>query len=464
MLVIASILHQFTKPLRDLLALSLGSDPRQSLYIKGTLVTTLVYGVCSALLAYGVWMGVAQAEETYLLIAAMLVSNVMFYTALRSGWNQRFHDRSLTLPQIIAAITWCACAYGVANEAHGGMLMPLSLVLVFGVFYLSPKSATIASFYALLSTGSVMLYKGLTDPVVYNPHVQVAFFVMTMTIIPTIAGIAATLYGMRRRIKRQKAQLAEAMQRFQASGEVPKTGGSEIVHPQDGLWQQFAELAQQRRELDERRNMMLASISHDLRSPLGRIRMAAELLPQSQGVEVRRESIARNVDVANRLLTDFIDMARVDHEPIEGRVDLKALVLDVARDMPDMRVLELPDQPQWLAPASAVALERVLLNLIDNANIYGAPPFEIGLRCDANTLLWLRDHGPGVDPEQYEHFLQPFTRAETNRLRPGTGLGLAIVQRTMVRHEGRVVLINANPGLRVELYLPRCNASNPSDL
>lgn len=441
-----------TRLLKDLL---LSSDAKQSDLIKFNLITVVVYVVCSALLAYGVWMGVAQAAETYLLIAGMMISNVFFYTALRSGWNLRLRDPALTMPQIIAAITWCTCAYGAANEAHGGMLMPLALVLVFGAFNMSQREALIASVYAVMSTGSVMLYKALSDPLLYNPHVQVAFFVMTLTIAPTIAGIASKLSSMRRRIKVQKAQLLDAMQRFQTSGEVPPLAESELSQGQDRLWFQFAELAQQRRELDERRNMMLAAISHDLRSPLGRIRMAAELLPQAQGVEVRRESIARNVDVANRLLADFIDMARVDHEPMESRVDLPALVLEVTQEMPELHLLELPDQPQWLAPASAVALERVLRNLIDNANVYGASPLEMGLRCDAQgTLLWLRDHGPGVDPEQYEYFLQPFTRAETNRLRPGTGLGLAIVQRTMARHGGRVVLINANPGLRVELHFP----------
>jgi signal transduction histidine kinase len=153
-------------------------------------------------------------------------------------------------------------------------------------------------------------------------------------------------------------------------------------------------------------------------------------------------------------------MARVDHELIEGRVDLRALVLDTARENPELHIAALPDSPQWLTPASAVALERALRNLIDNAAAYGAPRLEIGLHCGTSTLLWLRDHGPGVSPAQYEHMVQPFTRLETHRLRPGTGLGLAIVQRTMARHGGQVVFKNAQPGLRVELHFPRCEQTN----
>ncbi|MFM7330285.1 MAG: ATP-binding protein, partial [Brachymonas sp.] len=449
-------MHQSAPRQGSLLALLLTSDARQSLRIQRSLSAAMVYVVCSCLIVYGVWIKIAQAFEGYLLIAAMLGSCGLFYAALRSGWNQRFKDPSLTLPQILAALTWCVCSYGIANEAHGGMLMPLALVLVFGVFNMSPQQALIASGYALMTLGSMMLYKSLTDPSVYNPGIQSALFLMAMAIVPTIAGIAAKLSKMRRRIKQHKAELAAAMRRFQTSGEVPDAIDAAISQQQDELWQQFAELAHQRRELDERRSMMLAAISHDLRSPLGRIRMAAELLPKAQGVEVRRESIVRNVDVANRLLTDFIDMARADHEPIADRVDLSALVLDITQGITDLRLLELPQEPQWLAPASAIALERALSNLIDNAHIYGAPPIEMGLRCDDTTLIWVRDYGPGVDPAQYKHLLQPFTRAEANRLRPGTGLGLAIVHRTVARHQGKVVLMDAKPGLRVELHLPRC--------
>lgn len=454
-------MRHFVPPQGSLLALLLTSDAGQSLRIQRSMLASIVYIVCSGLIVYGVWAKVARPLESYLLIAAMLLACGIFYGVLRSGWNQRLSDPSLTMPQILVALTLCACAYGIANQGHGGMLMPVALVLVFGVFNMSQRQALFASVYALLSLGSVMLYKTLTDPLVYPPHLQFALFLMAMTIVPTIAGVAATLSKMRRRITVQRIQLGAAMQRFRANGEVPAAHSQEISQEHDPLWQQFAELAQQRRDLEERRSMMLAAISHDLRSPLGRIRLAAELLPQAPGVDVRREAIVRNVGVANRLLTSFIDMARADHEPVAGRVDLRALVHDVTHGMTDLVLVELPNQPHWLLPASAIALERALHNLIDNANQYGAPPLELGLRCEAHTLLWLRDHGPGVDPTQFEHFLQPFTRAESNRLRPGTGLGLAIVQRTLTRHGGRVVLMNADPGLRVELHLPRCESVEP---
>ena len=249
------------------------------------------------------------------------------------------------------------------------------------------------------------------------------------------------------------------MRSFADRGEVPQPD-SRGDAAQDKLWRQFTELAHQRHDLEERRSIMLAAISHDLRSPLSRIRMAAELLPHAQGMPVRREAILRNVDVANRLLTSFIDMAYAEEEPIEGRVNLRSLTMSVAAAIPGVRLVELPEEEVWLAPASSVALERALRNLIDNAVVHGQPPVEMGLRCNESTLLWVRDHGEGVAESQKELLFQPFTRGDSNRIKPGTGLGLAVVARTALRHGGRVKMTNETLGLRVEMHLPPCEVGN----
>jgi two-component system osmolarity sensor histidine kinase EnvZ len=202
---------------------------------------------------------------------------------------------------------------------------------------------------------------------------------------------------------------------------------------------------------------MMAGISHDLRSPLGRIRLAAELLPEAPGVAKRRDSIARDVRVADRLLDSFIDFARAEDEEVVGRVDLRALVLDLAAHETDVRLKELPPHPQWLEPASAVALERALRNLLDNARRHGVAPICLALHTDAReTVLSVRDHGPGVAAAAFDLVTQPFFRGEASRHTPGTGLGLSIVQRTANRHGGRLVLVEVHPGLRVELRLPPC--------
>lgn len=428
-------------------------DRRQSNRIKLNLQAVIYYAACSLLLAYGVWIGVAQVVETYLLIAGIFVTCVLFYGVFRSGLNLRLRDPSLALPQTLMALTWSACTYGVVNQAHGGILMQFAVVMV--AYNMNKRQAYIALAYAIASVGVVMLYKGWTDPLIYRADIQLALFFMFIVILLTVTRIVATLSKMQIRDKEQKRQLADAMRSFADRGEVPQPG-SRGVSAQGELWRQFTELAHQRHDLEERRSIMLAAISHDLRSPLSRIRMAAELLPPAPDMPVRREAILRNVDVANRLLTSFIDMAYAEEEPVEGRVNLRTLTMSVAASIPGVRLVELPDEEVWLAPASSVALERALRNLIDNAAVHGQPPIEMGLRCNESTLLWVRDHGAGVDESQYELLFQPFTRGDSNRIKPGTGLGLAVVARTVLRHGGRVKMTNEVLGLRVEMHLPPC--------
>ncbi len=268
-------------------------------------------------------------------------------------------------------------------------------------------------------------------------------------------GTLAAAWGLSQRVVRPLADLRLAMQRFAVDGQPPEPAPAGAAAELRELTQQFADLARQRQALEAQRRTMLAAISHDLRSPLGRIRLAAELLPDAPGVAVRRSAIVRNVALADRLLGSFIDLARADEEPVAGRVDLAALLADLARGEPDLAAPTLPPQPLWLQPASASALERALRNLIDNARQHGAAPIEMSLRRDGdNAVLAVRDHGAGITPEAREAMLQPFARGEASRHTPGTGLGLAIVQRTAVRHGGHLVLADAVPGLRAELRLP----------
>jgi two-component system osmolarity sensor histidine kinase EnvZ len=214
-------------------------------------------------------------------------------------------------------------------------------------------------------------------------------------------------------------------------------------------------LARLRNELDEQRRTMLAAISHDLRSPLARIRMAAELLPDAEGAAAHKEIIVRNVRVTDRLLGSFIDMARTEDAPLNDRVDLCALLKEVARDEPDVMLGALPVPALWLEPANALSLECALRNLLDNARHHGSPPTDLILRCDGGEVaLSVRDHGPGIAAGALADMQRPFTRGESSRLTPGTGLGLAIVQRTALRHGGVLVLSDAQPGLRAEIRLP----------
>ena len=276
-----------------------------------------------------------------------------------------------------------------------------------------------------------------------------------VALVAAIVVLLAAAGWLSRRIVRPVTDLRRAMLRFEQSGEIPPPPAVGTPMELRELAQQFAAFATQRKDREAERRAMLAAISHDLRSPLGRIRMAAELLPASSDVASGRESIARNVRVADRLLGSFIDLARAEDDAFDQRVDLAALLRAVAGDEDDVSLAPLPAGAQWVANANAMALERALRNLLDNARQHGRAPFELSLRRDgAELVMAVRDHGPGIAPADRDILVQAFRRGEQSRQVPGTGLGLAIVQRAVARAGGRLVLADAAPGLRAELRLP----------
>lgn len=209
---------------------------------------------------------------------------------------------------------------------------------------------------------------------------------------------------------------------------------------------------------ERERSLLLAGASHDLRSPLGRIRLAAQLLPEESGVARRRDVILRNVDVADALVESFLDHVRAGELPLTETVDLCAAVGKAAADRQaagqavDVRV---PSAPILLMSANAVLVDRVFANLLDNACRHGRPPVRIHVcRSVEGVQVDVEDAGNGIPPAQRALALSAFGRGDASRGTPGTGLGLAIVQRVMNRLGGRLEL-HSEPGLnRVRLVWP----------
>lgn len=190
---------------------------------------------------------------------------------------------------------------------------------------------------------------------------------------------------------------------------------------------------------ERERTLLLAGVSHDLRSPLGRIRMAAELLPDQPGVQVRQQAIVRNVQVADGLIQSFLDHVRAGQLPMTETVDLA----ETARQQ--LASLDLPaDTLRLEAPAHLpearhhpLLFERLLANLVDNALKHGRPPVQVQLAQDEHRT-WLRvsDGGQGLDPADAARLQEAFARGDDSRRRPGLGLGLAIVRQVLERLGG----------------------------
>lgn len=218
----------------------------------------------------------------------------------------------------------------------------------------------------------------------------------------------------------------------------------------------FNAMARQIRGLFDARGLMIAAISHDLRTPLTRLRMRLE----TAGVDpVLRQRCAADVEQMNTLIDAVLEVFRPAARDAAQtqRVDLAALVQALVDDLVEQ------GQPVTLQAQAVVlrteplAVRRIVDNLVGNALRYGRQA-ELSLRLqDAEAVLAVDDQGPGIPPGQLQQVLQPFVRLEASRSRStgGAGLGLYIAQALAERLGGRIGLHNrAGGGLRAELRLP----------
>ena len=256
-----------------------------------------------------------------------------------------------------------------------------------------------------------------------------------------------------RRINRPLKQLSFAASRvregdFEASTLDETVATSEIRAVNIGFNRMTEKLA----KIEEDRAIMLAGISHDLRTPLARLRLETEL---SVSDAQARENMAADITQLDAIIGKFLDYARPDKVPLSD-VTLKE-VLDTClfgvRKRSDMRIeIDLADDLH--VQADGVELGRVLSNLIENAGRYGkslsSGIAEIDITAYARdkwVLLHVRDHGLGVAPEQIPNLTKPFYRGEAARTAAnGAGLGLALVDKTVTRMGGSFSLNNANSG------------------
>jgi two-component system osmolarity sensor histidine kinase EnvZ len=210
-------------------------------------------------------------------------------------------------------------------------------------------------------------------------------------------------------------------------------------------------MAEQLGQADQDRALMLAGISHDLRTPLARLRLEAEMsVPDEQA----RAHMAADIEQVTAIIDKFLDYARADSVSLEP-VDVKEALQFAAQALGSKRPLKLRlDLPEkLLVMGDRVELQRVFTNLLENALRYGKSPngmAEVDVAAKVSSpwvLVRVRDHGPGVDESVLHRLTQPFFRGDAARTAAnGSGLGLAIVSRTVGRLGGRFELANSKSG------------------
>ena len=270
-----------------------------------------------------------------------------------------------------------------------------------------------------------------------------------------------------RLINRPLKQLSFAASRvregdFAASRLDEKVATSEIRQVNIG----FNRMAQRLAKIEQDRAVMLAGISHDLRTPLARLRLETEMSVADANA---RAHMVADIEQLDAIIDKFLDYARPDRDDFSP-VSLNEVIRNSVfsfKNRSDMRVrLDLEDG-LWVL-ADDVELGRVISNLLENARRYGKTPstgvttVDIAARArDQWVLLRVRDHGPGVDAEHLPNLTKPFYRGDAARTEAtGAGLGLSIVEKTIRRMGGRFALGNTGSGgLAAQIKLPRAPQS-----
>lgn len=280
-----------------------------------------------------------------------------------------------------------------------------------------------------------------------------------LTIILLVIGILSVIggYVFVLRMTRPLRALQNAAKQV-GQGEFPEPLAAKGATEIQAVTQAFNQMSNSIKRLEQDRNLMTAGISHDLRTPLTRIRLATEMMDEKH--EWVKEGIVLDIEDMNDIIDQFIDYARQDREEQRELCSLNNIIEEVvqARHFDDNHTIAQKLSPIPEITLRRIAIKRVLDNLIENAFRYGSDHLEIhtmALVKEKQIVCQIRDFGAGIAPEQLPSLLQPFTQGDSARGSSGSGLGLAIIKRIIDMHHGQVSFTNhPDGGLLVEFKLP----------
>jgi len=255
---------------------------------------------------------------------------------------------------------------------------------------------------------------------------------------------------------------ARAIAKGERPAPLPEKGSQEIIEANRSFNQMVEDLAQ----VEKDRAVILAGISHDLRTPLARMQLEIEMasLPPDA-----REGMQSDIQQMDAIIAQFLDYAKPTDAATFVAVNLSEMLAEVGREagrIRDLRV-QVDLMPGVHVMGNATDLRRVVNNIIENARKYGKTPGQdyteiaIVLRVKATghgrrAVIEICDHGTGVPEDQINQLLKPFTRLDSARGQAnGAGLGLAIVERVLTRHNAELTVSNREGGgLLLQLALP----------
>ncbi|WP_019627213.1 ATP-binding protein [Thioalkalivibrio sp. ALJT] len=305
-----------------------------------------------------------------------------------------------------------------------------------------------------LALGNQNLRIGFAHDRVATQRVEGALSVALITFLLVLLTALFMAGGTTRRIRRLYTAVSSVGQ-GQIPEPIPEKGPREVRL----LARNFNNMALKVHQLLANRTTLLAGISHDLRTPLTRIRLSLEILRERPDPELI-EGICNDLQAMDRIIHQSLALSRDLETREEQTVDINALLEQVIADAggEEARILYRSAPDSCTRRVNSVALQRILSNLLENAVRYaGEEAIEVALECGAAVTIRILDRGPGIPEDELESVFQPFHRLEASRSvqTGGSGLGLAITRQLAEGNGWTVSLIpRTGGGIEARVRLP----------
>ncbi|MBK5074309.1 two-component system sensor histidine kinase EnvZ [Budviciaceae bacterium CWB-B4] len=208
------------------------------------------------------------------------------------------------------------------------------------------------------------------------------------------------------------------------------------------------------KQLDNDRTILMAGVSHDLRTPLTRIRLATEMMGSKE--DYLAESINKDIEECNAIIEQFIDYLSTGREQRTEPGDINTILAEVVSASGlDQEIATDLYHGELIANIHPLSIKRAIVNLIVNASRYGNGWIKVSSgREEGRVWFQVDDDGPGIPEDQLEMLFQPFVRGDSARSISGTGLGLSILRRIIDGHDGEIMMgASERGGLSVRIYL-----------
>ena len=278
---------------------------------------------------------------------------------------------------------------------------------------------------------------------------SVRLFVLWTT-LPSILLIVIALIFLKNQT-RPLVKLAKAAERFGKGDYVNDFRPSGAQEIRKAAYE-FDRMAKRINRHLNQRSEMLSGISHDLRTPLTRLKLQLAMLTQKD-ISTR---MSKDIDEMERMLNDYLQFAKTQSKESTTSIELTNLLKELSQNL-DNKNLDISFQDNITLKGRPVALKRSLENIIQNGLTYGKKVLVTVKKSSNRGLILIEDDGPGIPEDQYKNVFKPFFRLDKSRSlnQSGVGLGLAIVEDIINSHGGNIQLGKSQlGGLQVKISLP----------